>query len=63
MRFIIMINNLLKQKLTLKRKNGKVFPNILASVQEKIYINDISVPIEEGDSLVHVLPSGLTQNY
>jgi len=51
----------MKQKLTLWRKDGKMFPDILASVQDKIYINDIMLPIEEGDIFEYLLPSGLKQ--
>jgi hypothetical protein len=47
------------QRLTLKRKNGQVVEDIKASVQKKIYINDIKLPIEEGDTFEYVLPSGL----
>lgn len=56
-----MFDNLLNQKLTLKRKNGKIYRDVKASVQQEIYINDIKLPIEEGDSFEYALPSGLKQ--
>lgn len=56
-----MFDALLKQRLTLKRKDGKIFLDIPASVQNKIYINNIKLPIEEGDIFENMLPSGLVQ--
>lgn len=52
----------LKQTLALKKKDGKIIENVKASVQDIIYINDIKLPIEEGDILIYVLPSGISQN-
>lgn len=56
-----MFNNFMAQRLELIKRNSKTFKNIPASVQEKIYINDIKLPVEEGDIFEHVLPSGLKQ--
>ena len=54
--------DMFNQTLKLKRKNGDIFDSVEASVQKKIYINDIKLPIEKGDHFEYVLPSGLTQN-
>ncbi len=54
-----MRNNYLKQELLLTTKDGIVIPRIQASVQDKIYINDITIPIEEGDMFEYILPSKL----
>lgn len=56
-----MLNSLLQQSLKLQRKNGEVFEDIHASVQEKIFISDIAIPIEEGDTFEYIQPSGLKQ--
>lgn len=44
------------QRLKLIKKTGKVIEDIPASVQEKIYINDIKVPIEEGEIFEEIKP-------
>jgi hypothetical protein len=51
----------MKQRLILERKNGEILSDISASVQNKIYINDITLQVEEGDAFEYVLPSGLKQ--
>lgn len=55
-----MINQMLRQRLTLERtKTGETIADIPASVQRKIFINRIDLPVEEGDVLVWRQPSGL----
>jgi hypothetical protein len=56
--------SLMIDKVTLLKQNGEKFEDIKADVQtKKIFINDSSLPIEEGDYLVRVLPNGLEENY
>lgn len=56
-----MLDNFMKQKLKLIRKNGQVIEDVHASVQEVIYINDVKLPVEEGDIFEYKLPSGFKQ--
>lgn len=53
--------NLMNQTLRLFRNDGSTIENIKASVQKRIYINDIKVPIEKGDIFQYTQPSGLTK--
>ncbi|MFM2381766.1 MAG: hypothetical protein RLZZ76_533 [Candidatus Parcubacteria bacterium] len=55
------MSSLFKQRLKLIKTDSRVFEEVKASVQEKIYINDITLPIEEGDVFEYVLPSGILQ--
>lgn len=51
-------------EVTLKKQNGSAFSGIKASVQKgKIFIDDASLPIEEGDRLVRKLQNGLEESY
>lgn len=56
-----MFNNFMTQELKLIKKDSSIAEGIRASVQEKIYINDIKLPVEEGDTFEYVLPSGIKQ--
>lgn len=56
-----MLDTIMTQRLKLIKKSGEIFDDISASVQEKIYINDIKIPVEEGDAFEYNLPSGLRQ--
>ena len=49
---------ILPSTLSLIKKNGKIYEGIQASVQKKIYINDIQLPIEVGDVFEYIVPSG-----
>lgn len=53
--------DLFNDKITILKTNGAVFESVSSSVQKKIYINDTTIPIEAGDTIEHVLPSGLTK--
>lgn len=53
------MDHLLKQRLTLIKRNGTIVHDIPASVQDRIYINDLRIPVEEGDVLSYKLPSEL----
>lgn len=51
-------------KLTLIKSDSRKYEEILADVQKnKIFINDISLPIEEGDIIIRELPNGLKEKY
>ena len=56
-----MPDHFMTQELKLMKKDSSVVEGIRASVQEKIYINDIKLPVEEGDIFEYFLPSGLKQ--
>lgn len=47
------------ERLRLIKADGTVVEDIPASVQKKIYINDVKTPVEEGDILEYELPSGI----
>jgi leucyl aminopeptidase (aminopeptidase T) len=47
------------ERLRLVKADGTVVDDIPASVQKKIYINDVKVPVEEGDILEFELLSGI----
>ncbi|MBU3128738.1 hypothetical protein [Clostridium tagluense] len=50
--------------IVLLKENGERYENIKADVQTKIiFINDASLPIEEGDKLLRTLPNGLVESY
>ncbi len=54
------LSAVLTDVLTLEKPDGRVFENIKAHVSDKgILIIDVSLPIEAGDKLIRVVPSGL----
>ena len=54
-------DSFMTEKLKLIKQTGMVIDNIAASVQKKIYINDVKLPIEEGDIFEYQLPSGINR--
>lgn len=53
-----------KDEITLIKQNGQMIENIRALVQSKvIFINDATIPIEEGDIISRDLPNGLNEKY
>jgi hypothetical protein len=51
-------------RIALIKSNGMKIPEIAAFVQsEIIFINDASLPIEEGDEIERILPNGLIEIY
>lgn len=59
-----MFDNLHRDIVTLIKENGVKYENIKANVQtNKIFINDGTLPIDEGDRFVRVLPSKLVESY
>ena len=58
------MRNLMRDKVSLIKDDGSRFDNIKANVQpDKILINDVSLPIEEGDKLIRTLPNNLVERY
>jgi hypothetical protein len=54
----------MRDHVTLVKQDGRRFENLLASVQrEKIFTNNASIPIEEGDVFERTLPSGVLERY
>ncbi len=47
------------ERLRLIKADGTIIENIPASIQKKIFINDVKIPVEEGDILEFKLPSGI----
>jgi hypothetical protein len=59
-----MFEQFLTSKVTLIKPDGKKFENIPAQVQPtQISIHDITIPIEEGDTISRDLPNGLNERY
>ncbi len=56
-----MFDNFMIQRLKLIKKDSSIIEGIKASVQAKIFINDIKLPIEEGDIFEYTLSSGINQ--
>ena len=58
------MRNLMWDKVSLIKEDGSRFDNIKANVQRnKILIDDVSLPIEEGDKLKRTLPNKLVESY
>ena len=55
---------MMTDRVTLVKQDGREFKDIPANVQpKKIFIDDASIPVEEGDRLVRSLPNGLRESY
>jgi hypothetical protein len=55
---------MMKDKITLLKPDGRRFENITAQVDpEMIVIDDAKLPLEEGDRIHRHLPNGLTEVY
>ncbi len=55
---------LANDRIILQKSNGHRIENIMANVQPNlIFIDDASIPIEEGDRILRVLPNKLTESY
>lgn len=55
---------IMKDKVALVKKDGQRFEDIRASVQrDKIFIDDASIPVEEGDTYERKLPSNIVERY
>lgn len=57
-------NDILNDRIVLRKNNGWVSKPVRANVQSKlILIADTSLPIEEGDKIIRALPNKLTETY
>lgn len=57
-----MINH--RDIITIIKPNGEKIENIKANVQShKIFIHDKTIPLEDGDTIRRILPTGITENY
>jgi len=57
-------SELKKDIVKLRKQNGETYENIKADVQpKKIFIDDASLPIEEGDIIERTLPNGLIEQF
>lgn len=55
---------LMEDRVTLVKGDGTEIPNILADVQPKmVFIDDESLPIQEGDRITRTLPNGRSESY
>jgi hypothetical protein len=60
----LVLTSMMKDKVTLEKKNGEIFNDIKASVQPKlIFIGDSSLHIEEGDRITRLLSNGHSEGY
>lgn len=50
---------LLDSRVVIIKLDGTVIKDVAASVQKKIYLKDITLPVEVGDTVEQLLPSGL----
>ena len=58
------LDHLMKDRVTLIKKDGRKFEGIKALVQrDKIFSNDAKIPIEEGDVFERTLPSDVVESY
>ncbi|WHY71256.1 hypothetical protein [Fictibacillus enclensis] len=59
-----MIKSLMKDLIIVEKKNGTMYSDIRAGINlDYVLIADCSLPIEEGDRIIRVLPNGLEENY
>jgi len=57
-------DSLMRDNVTLIKKDGNRFENIRACVQsDKIFTNDPAIPIEDGDVFERTLPNGIVEPY
>lgn len=58
------LHNIMNDKVNLIKSNGQKYENIPANVQPSIiFIDDATIPIEEEDKLIRVLPNNLQEVY
>jgi len=58
------MDDMLTDRVSLIKKSGNQIDDIYASVQgERIFIADTSLPIEEGDTLIRILPNKIQERY
>lgn len=59
-----MFDFFMNDEVTLIKSNSEKYEKISADVQGNlIFIDDLSLPIEEGDKLIRIIPNGLNETY
>jgi hypothetical protein len=59
-----MLKGMMDDRVALVKQDGTRHEDIPANVQpKKIFIDDASVPVEEGDRISRTLPNGLVESY
>ncbi len=59
-----MFKSFINANVTLEKQNGEYYEDIEACVQTKqIFIDDATIPIEEGDIIIRKLDNGLVERY
>lgn len=57
-------SNMMNDTISIIKPDGTSFDNIKASVQhENIFVMNGSLPIEEGDSIIRILPNNMQEEY
>lgn len=51
--------DLFKDTVSIHKQDGTIIDSVPASVQKKIHFKDTTLPIEDGDIIEQLLPSGL----
>jgi len=60
-----LLAQILTDLVTIHKRDGRVFSNIKARVpdNETVYLTDVHLPVEVGDTVVRFLPNGLSQDF
>ena len=54
----------LNSKINIIKNDGRTFNDIPADVQESIiFLEDVTIPIEKGDTIERKIPSGVCEKY
>jgi len=57
-----MFKELMRDRITVRRKNGETYPDVHASVQRnRVYTDRIDIPIEPGDEIIRKTPAGVEE--
>jgi hypothetical protein len=60
----MLLKSLMADTVSLVKKDGRCFEDIKASVQrDKICIDNLNIPVEEGDTYERKLPNGIVEHY
>src|SRR5437868_1557414 len=56
--------SMMPDKITIKTKDGKVYSDVIASVQgNRVYTERTDIPIQPGDEVVRVTPAGVEERF
>ena len=60
----MVFNQFARDVVTIVKPNGNKIENVMANVQaKKIFINNKTIPLEDGDKIIRTLPTGVTESY